>query len=59
MAPYWFKGMIMQLLAFIQALVAAYNRSDVATRGTDEEETESLIPLTHPYPSIPDPRPPH
>lgn len=48
----------MQLLAFSQTLVAAYNRSNVALKGTEEEETEPR-PLTHLYPPIPESRPPH
>ena len=59
MAPRWFKGTIMQLLAFSQTLLAVHNRSNVAQRGTGEEETGSLAPLTSLYPPIPDPRPPY
>lgn len=59
MAPHRFRGTIMQLLAFIQTLLEAHNRSNVASRGTrgggDEEEMRSLAP---PRP-IADPGPPH
>lgn len=46
----------MQLLAFSQTPPAPHKLSDVALRGTGEEETRRLAPSTHSYPPIPDPK---
>lgn len=55
MAPHWFKGSFMQLLALVQTLVAAYNCSNVAPTGA-EEETAPPPQHIHILPSlIPDP----
>lgn len=53
--PAGFQGTIMQLLAFSQT-PAPHKLSDVALRGTGEEETRRLAPSTHSYPPIPDPQ---